>query len=78
MPRSKQGKVDLELLGKIKSKVIVYFPDFNGINGFQPAHEETYVVTEDKCDMSNGLISVSVLISNLKLWILRGYKIKTE
>ena len=77
-PRTKQGKADVELLGKIKSQVTVEFPDFNGANGFKPAHTETYTVTENECNMPNGKISVSVLISNLNLWLSRGYKISTK
>lgn len=68
MPRTKQGKSDVELLGKIKSQVRVEFPD----------KTETLIVTEDDCDIPNGKISVSVLISNLNLWLSRGYKISTK
>lgn len=78
MPRSKHGKADMELLGKIKDTVTVEFPDFNGANGFIPAHTDTYVVTEDDCNIPQGRISVTVLISNLNLWISRGYKITTK
>ena len=78
LPKDKSGKEDMKLLGQIKSKVIVEFPDFNGVNGFKPAHTETYVVTENECDMPNGKISVSMLISNLNLWISRGYKVATK
>lgn len=77
-PRSKTGKQDMELLGKIKSQVIVEFPDFTGANGFVPAHTDTYIVTEDDCDIPNGKISVSVLVSNVKLWLSRGYKVSTK
>ena len=77
MPRSKSGKADVELLGKIKSKVIVDFPCHNSTNGFEPARTETYIVTENECDMPNGMISVCVLISNLNLWLSRGYKVAT-
>ena len=35
------------------------------------------VYTKDDCNMPEGLISVSVLASNLALWIGRGYKITT-
>ena len=78
MPRIKQGKQDFELLGKIKEKVIVEFPDFNGVNGFIPAHTDTYLVTEDECNIPKGKISVTVLVSNLNLWLSRGYKITTS
>lgn len=77
MPRSKQGKNDLELLGQMKSNVTIEFPDFHGANGFKPAHTETYTITEYDCNMPNGIISVSVLISNLNLWLSRGYKVST-
>ena len=78
MPRTAQGKADVALLGKIKSEVVVAFPDFEGVNGFRPAHTETYTVTEKECDIPNGKISVSVLISNLNLWLSRGYKVTTK
>ena len=78
MPRNKQGKADVELLGKIKDTVTVEFPDFNGANGYIPAHTDTYVVTEDDCNIPQGRISVVVLISNLNLWMSRGYKITTK
>ena len=68
MPRTKQGKADVELLGKVKSQVRVEFPD----------RTETLIVTENDCDIPNGKISVSVLISNLNLWLSRGYKISTK
>ena len=74
MPRSKQGKADVELLGKIKSQVRVEFPEFNN----EPARTETYIVTENECDIPNKKISVSVLVSNLNLWLSRGYKISTK
>ncbi len=74
-PRNKVGKEELELLGNIKGdKIRVHFPDFNGINGFKPAHVEEYQIT-DKCDMPNGKISVEVLSRNLSLWTERGYQI---
>ena len=47
-PHSKAGKQDMELLGKVKSKIIVEFPDFTGANGFVPAHTDTYIVTYSK------------------------------
>ena len=78
LPNNKTGKHWFQVLGKIKSQVIVDKPDFNGINGFVPAHTETYVVTENECDMPNGKFSVSVLAGNLDLWTSRGYKITTK
>ena len=77
-PRSKQGKLELELLGQVKEKIIVEFPEFNGVNGYIPAHTEKYEVTEDYCNLPEGKISVPILASNLSLWTSRGYIIKTE
>lgn len=68
MPRSKQGKADMELLGQIKETVTVEFAN----------RTETFVVTEDDCDIPNGKISVPVLVSNLNLWLFRGQKITTK
>lgn len=68
LPRSKQGKEQLELLGAIKDTVTVEFPN----------RTETYIVTEDDCDIPNGKISVSVLASNLVHWKLRGFKVTTK
>lgn len=77
-PRSKSGLAEFNMLGNIKDYVIVNFPDFNGENGFTPAHTETYKVTLDDCDIPNGKISVTVLASNLTLWASRGYTIQTK
>ena len=77
-PRSKVGKEEFELLGKVKEYVVVVFPDFTGANGFKPAHTETYKVTLDDCNIPEGKISVPVLASNLRLWVSRGYKIVTR
>ncbi len=68
MPRSKQGKVDMELLSSIKNEVIIYMP-----NG-----DKIYTVTENECDIPNGKISVDVLVSNMKLWMSRKIKITTR
>ena len=68
MPRSKQGKADMELLGQIKETVTVEFAN----------RTETFTVTEDDCDIPNGKISVPVLVSNLNLWLSRGQKITTK
>jgi hypothetical protein len=56
--------------------VTVHFPDFNGANGFVPAHVETYRIDLDKCDMPHGIISVEALSSNLPFWTRRGYEIE--
>lgn len=77
-PQTKEGIYDMELLSGIKNKVAVEYPDFDGINGFVPAHTEILAVTENECDIPNGKISVAVLVSNLKLWMSRGYKIYTQ
>ena len=77
VPRSQIGSRKLALLGQVKNMIKVDFPDFNGINGFEPAHSETYNVTLDQCNMPAGLISVDVLASNLVLWMQRGYKVAT-
>ena len=77
-PRTKSGKEEFELLGKVKEYVIVEFPGFNDTNGFKPAHTEEYKVTLDDCNIPNGKISVCVLASNLSLWISRGYNIRTK
>ena len=78
MPRSKAGKTEYELLEKVKGEVVVHFPDFTGINGFEPAHTEVYSVTANDCDMPNGRISVAALASNLILWLSRGYHVSTR
>lgn len=67
MPRTARGKEDVQLLGMVKSSVTVHLP-----NGTQ-----TYVVTEDDCDMPNGKISVRVLANNLSFWLQNGYRITT-
>ena len=78
MPRGKAGKQAVDLLGKVKSQITVEFPDFNGIHGFEPAHTETYIVTENECNMPEGKISVSALAGNLSLWLDRGYVVTTQ
>ena len=76
-PRSKRGKLELELLGKVREKITVHFPEFHSPVKSQnsPAHNETYVVTFDECNMPEGKISVLALASNLSLWTERGYGI---
>ena len=65
-----------ELLGKIKGdKITVHYPDFNGIRGFVPAHEETFEITFEENNMPEGKISVPCLSANLDLWESRGYRI---
>lgn len=74
LPRSKSGKLELELLGMVDTGVTVHFPDF----GKTPAHTESFRVSLDECHMPNGIISVEVLSSNLSLWTQRGYRIDFE
>jgi len=78
MPRTKKGRRNVQMLEKIRSQVIVEFPDFHGANGFIPAHTETFVVTETDCNIPEGRISVTVLLSNLPLWASRECKISTK
>ncbi len=75
MPRSKNGKRELDLLGNVKDAVTVHFPDFNGIHGLIPAHTEKLRVELDKSNIPEGIISVEVLAGNLTLWTDRGYQI---
>lgn len=53
-PRDAQGKRDVKMLGAIKSKVKVEFPDFKGVNGIIPAHTEVFEVTENESNMPKG------------------------
>lgn len=61
------GTAELEytLLGKVGEKLTVHFPD----------GEKTFKVTFDDCNIPNGIISVRILASNLRLWIRREHKI---
>lgn len=74
VPKTKRGKEEFELLGNIKSTVTVDFPERND----KPARTDTYIVTEDDCDIPNGKISVSVLASNLSFWSFNGYKVTSQ
>ena len=74
-PESRASIEAVRLLGEVKDQITVHFPDFDGIGGFKPAHTETYVITEQDCNMPAGKISVSVLAANIPLWIERGYEI---
>lgn len=67
-PRDKMGKTEFELLGKVKETVTVHFPN----------ETKTFSVTLEECNIPSGIISVSVLASNLYLWSERGYKITTR
>lgn len=77
-PRDKVGKLELELLGQVREKVTIHFPKFESPIESQchEAHSETFTVTEDDCNMPEGIISVSVLAGNLRLWTSRGYEIE--
>lgn len=78
MPRSKKGKTDVALLGKIKNQVTVAFPDDYGKDGFKPAHTETFVVTESDCNIPDGKISLTALLNNIPYWISLECKITTK
>ena len=78
MPRSKKGKIDMALLGKIKNQVIVAFPDNYGPDGFIAAHTETFLVTEKDCNIPGGTISVTALLNNIPHWIALECKITTK
>ena len=74
MPRNKEGKKELEVLGGMKEKVIIDFPAM----GEKPAHTEEYIIRDGDCDMPNGYISVEILASNLTYWNFRGFTVRTE
>ena len=75
--RSKIEKTEFALLGNVHDRITVHFPDFYGYkNQFTPAHNETYIVTFDECDIPKGKISVEALSGNLRLWTERGYRIE--
>ena len=67
LPRTKYGKWAMDILSQMGEKVIVHFP----------SGTKTYIITENELDLPNGKISVANLVSNLELWISRGYKIET-
>ena len=78
VPKTKTGKESVELLGKVKSVVMVDFPERKVGEETIEAHTEEYIVTEEDCNIPNGTISVDVLVSNLRLWLARGQKITTK
>lgn len=78
MPRDKDGKRRVEILGKIKNSVTVDFPDFNGANGFEPAHTSTFTIDENICDWSKSILNPEIMSGNLTLWEDRGYNIKFD
>ncbi|MBR4314169.1 MAG: hypothetical protein IKP66_04590 [Lachnospiraceae bacterium] len=75
IPKRKGEKEDFELLGKCGKTITVDFPDFKGINGFEPAHTTTFTIRKEFPNMPKGIISVDCLLSNLYLWMSRGYTI---
>jgi len=68
LPKTKAGKEALELLSKVDKTITVEFPD----------HTDTLKVTERTCNIPEGIISVPVLVSNLRLWTSRGLNISYE
>ena len=78
LPRSKVEKEELALLGNVKDKVVIHFPKFDSPIKSQcsEAHSETYIVTENKGNMPEGIINALVLAGNLKLWTDRCYLIE--
>ena len=68
-PKTKVGKIEFDLLGKVKDYVAVTLED---------GRKNEYKVTLDDCDIPNGKISVEVLAANLRLWAFRGFKIETR
>lgn len=78
VPSRGRERDEFNLLSGMKENVIVEFPDFNGVNGFKPAHTEEYIITMNDCNMPEGVISVEILASNLYLWNSRGYKISSK
>ena len=77
LPRDQMGRIQFELLGEVKDRVLVHMPAFDSVRGHIPARVVEYEVYEDRCDMPNGIISASVLAGNLYRWSKRGYKIET-
>lgn len=63
------------MLGKVKEKVTVHYPEHKGAYGVKPAHTETYEVKLDEVNMPKDIINVETLSSNLDLWTSRGYQI---
>lgn len=75
-PRDKHGKQAFELLSKINESFTVHFPDFNGANGFEAAHTNTFTIVDDKdANFTSGKINVEGAGGNLVLWTNRNYQI---
>lgn len=67
-PRTKVGKQEFELLGKMKDFVSVDYGN----------RVEKYEITLDDCNMPEGRIDVRVLASNLRFWLfVKGFKVST-
>ena len=77
-PTDKRGKKQMELLSGINNTVTVNFPKMEGVNGTKPAHAVTYTVSENRCDMKNGIISAVVLSWQMLTWDKNGYLIETD
>lgn len=69
IPRTKEGCLTYDLLGKIRSEITVEF---------QNGQTETYKVDLEECNIPEGIISVEVLASNLLLWKKRRLKMATR
>lgn len=69
IPRTKEGRYEYELLGKMKSEITVEFQD---------GKIETYRIDLEECNMPKGIINVEVLAGNLALWARRRLKMWTR
>ena len=76
-PRSKQGKHEFELLGKITTSITVHFPAFQSPIPSQcsPARTETYVLDETTINVPKGIVNPQFIAGNLALWESRDYQI---
>lgn len=72
-PKDERGKQELKLLGTIKNIVEVDIP----LNDIDLERTETYEVTDYRCSLNEGLISVAVLGPKLVDWSNAGYTIRT-
>lgn len=77
-PRTNDEKTELALLGKVKDYIIIDFPNYSTPDGMVKAHREKYLVTMSDCDIPNGKMSVSILATNLRIWLSRGYSVCTR
>ena len=74
MPRDKRGLRQYELLENVGDTISVKFP----ANDSKSSRTVTYRVTENKCDMPNGVISAVVLSWQILFWARKGYKIESN